>query len=77
AGNRCYGPVHLTWTAIAWFKNDGATQLSLGGAKQDEQGLRKFKLEFGTIEQPQPNGRKSISRSGSLLAACRQLVRGK
>jgi hypothetical protein len=74
-GNKCYGPVHLTWTAIDWFKREGATQLSIGGAKKDEQGLRTFKLEFGTIEQPQPTGRKSVSRIGSLLAACKQMVR--
>lgn len=73
-GNRYCGPVHLTWEAIKAFKELGATELCLGGARENEQGLRKFKQEFGAIEQPEPNGKKCISTVGALLSRWRRLL---
>jgi lipid II:glycine glycyltransferase (peptidoglycan interpeptide bridge formation enzyme) len=74
-GNSCCAPVHLTWSAIQWFKQDGATQLSLGGAKEDERGLRHFKRRFGALETVQPSGRKTLSAFGTWLARCRGAAR--
>ena len=76
-GNRNFSMTHLTWTAVGLFKERGAVCLSLGGAKEDEEGLRKFKQEFGTIETSQPAGYKIISRFGGRLDALRACLRRK
>lgn len=73
-GNKYCGPVHLIWTAISFFKELGASELNLGGARENEVSLRKFKQEFGAIEKAEPNGRKSISRTGTFLSKCRRLL---
>ena len=73
-GNQNYAPAHLRWTAINILKDQGFTSYNLGGARQEESGLRKFKQEFGTIEIYQPSGVKIFSGIGSFLAMCRRFV---
>jgi len=73
--NRKYGPVQLIWVAMETFQEMGATVLSLGGSKEGETGLRKFKQEFGPIEVPQPSGTKTISDTGRRLASLRGPLR--
>lgn len=70
-GNKMCAPVHLRWTAIKRFKEQGLLSYSLGGAREDESGLIKFKLELGTIETKQPSGSKVISKKGLYLESIR------
>lgn len=74
-GNKNYAPVHLCWTAIQYFKKEGFALLSLGGAREEEAGLRKFKMELGTTESQQPSGFKVLSRVGSGLDSVRTRLR--
>lgn len=76
-GKQNWSPVHLTWASVQLFKEQVRTCLSLGGAKEHEKGLKKFKLQFGTIETPQPAGYKIISRFGKGLGAIRARLQGK
>ena len=74
-GNKVWGPVQLTWTAIKIFKQEGVSILSLGGAKEDEIGLARFKSEFGTIIVSEPYGSKNISKFGAGLNRLSSILR--
>jgi len=74
-GKRNFSSVYLNWFAIRLFRQDGLARLGLGGAKQQEESLRKFKQRFGAIETPQPTGVRIISRFGGRLDALRQRLR--
>jgi hypothetical protein len=73
-GNKNYAPVHMRWTGINMFKDQGFNTFSIGGAREKESGLRKFKKYFGTIETYQPSGVKIFPGVGSFLAVCRRFV---
>jgi lipid II:glycine glycyltransferase (peptidoglycan interpeptide bridge formation enzyme) len=74
-GYKKFSMVHLYWTAIKLFKREGYGCLSLGGAKYNEDGLRKFKQMLGTIESPQPSGNKIISEFGARLDMMRRKLK--
>ena len=74
-GNKVWGPTHLIWSAIETFKEEGASSLSLGGAKEAETGMARYKSEFGAIAVSMPHGRKIISRFGDGLSRLRLLFR--
>jgi len=74
-GNKVCGPIHLTWTAIKIFKDEGYSVLSLGGAKEEETGLACYKSELGAISVPMPSGKKIISKFGANLNQLRYLLR--
>ena len=74
-GNDCYSPVHLYWSAVNLFKNEGYCSLGLGGAKENEAGIRKFKQMLGTDESIQPSGSKILSVFGAKLDALRKKLR--
>jgi hypothetical protein len=76
-GNHSGSVAQLFWVAIQQFKEQGFRCMSLGGAKEHEEGLRRFKQWFGTIETPQPAGYRIISRFGSRLNALRERLRGR
>jgi hypothetical protein len=73
-GYRCKGPVHLLWTAIRLFHQRGARSLNLGAALAGQDGLFKFKRDFGATVVPAPMGRKQISLVGSALDKARGFV---
>jgi lipid II:glycine glycyltransferase (peptidoglycan interpeptide bridge formation enzyme) len=75
AGYKCYAPAQQTWTQTKWYKEHGADTLSLGGAKAHEEGLHKFKRQFGAAAVEQPAGRKVISRAGERLDGVRSFLR--
>jgi len=76
-GNRRASAAHLFWVSMRLFKEQGVAQMSLGGAKENEESLRKFKQHFGAIETSQPAGYKAISPFGARLAGIRSRFRGK
>jgi len=67
-GNRNRAPVHMLWTAIQRFKKEGCTVFNLGGATESEEGLYRFKRDFGSQIIPAPKGKKTISNFGMLLS---------
>jgi lipid II:glycine glycyltransferase (peptidoglycan interpeptide bridge formation enzyme) len=67
AGQRCRGPVHLIWTALNHYHTQGARYVNLGAALPGQEGLYRFKRDFGAQVVPAPIGRKKISAIGSAL----------
>lgn len=70
-GNRNRAPVHMLWTAIKRFKEDGCVVFNMGGAREDELGLHRFKRDFGSKILSEPRGRKILSTFGAVLNAVR------
>ena len=75
-GNQTHSTVHLNWTAIQLFKEQGFTTYSLGGARKDEESLRNFKKKLGGKETPQPTGGKILSKFGAQLESIRGWLKG-
>lgn len=73
-GYKTSAPVHLLWTAIQVFKEMGCRVLNLGGAREDEEGLYKFKKAFGCTIVREPAGSKMIFRTGAVLASLRSAL---
>lgn len=63
----CRGPAHLIWTAIKYYREMGMTCLNLGASLPGQEGLYRFKRDFGADVVPAPIGRKRISTVGSVL----------
>ena len=69
------GPVHLIWTAVQKYKEQGATILNLGATLEGQDSLFQFKKDFGATVVSQPIGKKRISQIGSGLHRIRSLLR--
>lgn len=67
AGQRCRGPVHLIWTALNYYREQDARYVNLGAALPGQEGLYRFKRDFGAQVVRAPIGRKKISAVGSAL----------
>lgn len=76
AGFKCCGPAHLVWTAIQTYVQRGATRLNLGAVLAGQEGLAKFKQDFGATPVAQPIGKKRISSIGSGLHRLRSALQG-
>jgi hypothetical protein len=74
-GNRFNAPTYQCWTLIKQLRQEGYKTYSLGGARHDEVGLRKYKQELGAVETIQPNGSKILCRHGALLERIRRGMR--
>ena len=66
-GYHCCGPVHLIWTAIQTYKEQGVRVLGLGAALEGQTSLYKFKCDFGSEIVSQPIGIRRISKIGTGL----------
>jgi hypothetical protein len=79
-GYKSCGPVHLIWTMIKLSRANGSKFLNLGGVtvpkeKASEDGLYRFKRDFGSKVIYQPAGTKVISRFGAVLNAMLLLLK--
>jgi len=74
-GYKCCGPAHLLWTAIKDYRSQGARRLNLGAVVSRQDGLHRFKKDFGAEVFPAPIGVKRVSRIGSLLHLARSTIR--
>jgi lipid II:glycine glycyltransferase (peptidoglycan interpeptide bridge formation enzyme) len=52
----------VMWEAVKWFKGRGAKSLNLGRTEVDNQGLRRFKLSWGTSESALNYHRYNLER---------------